>query len=184
MDRRALKDTDGACVDPCGECYKGINAFSEKETQTMRDFIDSHKEQLKFVVNLHSNGNSWIYPYNGRATNDIETRNPGMLQIFQEIAKDATFPQGNQHQGNSKTIIGDQIGGDMDDWILSTYNIPAVTGEIGDESDFRDEWTVNSADKAYEIISSNQPWLEHTYLKLGSQLKMAPSKYKVAKEKG
>jgi hypothetical protein len=43
----------------------------------------------------------------------------------------------------------------MDDWILSTYNIPAVTGEIGDESDFRDEWTVNSADKAYEIISSN-----------------------------
>jgi cytidine deaminase len=32
MDRRALKDTDGACVDPCGECYKGINAFSEKET--------------------------------------------------------------------------------------------------------------------------------------------------------
>ena len=44
MDRRSLKDTDGACVDPCGECYQGISAFSEKETQAMRDFIDSHKQ--------------------------------------------------------------------------------------------------------------------------------------------
>ena len=101
------------------------------------------------MVNLHSNGNSWIYPYNGRPENDIETRNPGMLQIFQEIGKDATFPAKNQHQGNSKTIIGDQIGGDMDDWILATYNIPSVTGEIGNEDDFIDEWTVQSADKAY-----------------------------------
>jgi hypothetical protein len=70
------------CNDPCGECYRGKEAFSEKETQTMRDFIDANKNQLKFVVNLHSNGNSWIYPYNGRVENDIETRNPGMLQIF------------------------------------------------------------------------------------------------------
>ena len=69
----------------------------------------------------------------------------------------------------------------MDDWVLATYNIPSVTGEIGNVDDFKEEWTVNSADKAYEIISSNQPWLEHTYLKLGSQLKMAPSKYKVLK---
>ena len=26
--------------DPCGESYKGKSAFSEKETQALRDFID------------------------------------------------------------------------------------------------------------------------------------------------
>lgn len=129
----------------------------------MRDFIDLNKNQLKFVVNIHSNGNSWIFPYNGRVENDIETRNPGMLQIFQEIGKDATFPPGNNHEGNSKSIIGDQIGGDMDDWILATYNIPSITGEIGNIDDFIDEWTVISADKAFEIVTANEPWLEHTF---------------------
>lgn len=44
MNRRAQSEAGGACVDPCGECYKGLSAFSEKETQAMRDFIDSHKE--------------------------------------------------------------------------------------------------------------------------------------------
>jgi len=70
------------CADPCGECYRGTSAFSEKETQTMKKFIEDNKEQLKFVINFHSNGNSWIYPYNGRPTNDIQTRNPGMLELF------------------------------------------------------------------------------------------------------
>ena len=70
------------CHDPCGECYRGTAAFSEKETQAMKKFIEDNKQQLKFVINFHSNGNSWIYPYNGRPENDIEKRNPGMLKMF------------------------------------------------------------------------------------------------------
>ena len=37
----------------------------------------------------------------------------------------------------------------MDDWVLATYNIPSVTGEIGNESDFNDEWTAKSKNMAY-----------------------------------
>jgi hypothetical protein len=37
----------------------------------------------------------------------------------------------------------------MDDWILATYNIPSVTGEIGNIEDFIEEWTVKSSDKAF-----------------------------------
>ena len=32
MNRRSSGEIGGACVDPCGECYKGVSAFSEKET--------------------------------------------------------------------------------------------------------------------------------------------------------
>lgn len=70
----------------------------------------------------------------------------------------------------------------MDDWVLATYNIPSVTGEIGNESDFLDEWTVSSENKAFEILTQNQPWLEHTYLKIGSQLRFKPQKYQILKE--
>lgn len=89
-------------TDPCGESYKGASAFSEKETQALRDFIDAKQQDLRFVINLHSNGNSYIYPYNGRVENDIVTRNPGKLEIFQEIASEAKFPENNVHNGNSK----------------------------------------------------------------------------------
>jgi hypothetical protein len=51
----------------------------------MRDFLESKKEELRFVVNFHSNGNSFIWPFNGRAPNDIDMRAPGVLPIIQEI---------------------------------------------------------------------------------------------------
>jgi len=60
------------CIDPCGECYRGEYAFSEPETRALRDFISSHNKTLKFVVNLHSDGNQVIYPYNGMQDNLIE----------------------------------------------------------------------------------------------------------------
>ena len=99
--------------------------------------------------------------------------------MFQEIGSQATFPRGNQHQGNSQTIIGDQIGGDMDDWVLATFNIPSVTGELGNQDDFIEEWQVKSSDMAWNILTDNTNWIEHTYHKIGSQLSMDPIKYNV-----
>ena len=64
------------------ECYRGPEPFSEPETKALRTFLNEHQKQIKFVYNFHSNGNMWIYPYNGRVDNDIETRNPGILPIF------------------------------------------------------------------------------------------------------
>ena len=70
------------CADPCGECYRGPYAFSEPETRALRDFLFAHKKEIKFVVNFHSYGNQWIYPYNGKADNDIAKRNPQALAVF------------------------------------------------------------------------------------------------------
>jgi hypothetical protein len=33
--------------------------------------------------------------------------------------------------GNSYEVIGDTMGGDADDYIMSTYGIPSVTSEMG-----------------------------------------------------
>lgn len=70
------------CGDPCGECYRGPEPFSEPETRAIRDFLQANKDSVKFVYNFHSNGNMWIYPFNGRNPNDIVDRAPLALLAF------------------------------------------------------------------------------------------------------
>ena len=56
----------------CSTYYPGPEAFSEPETRAFRDFLTEHKDEIKFVLNIHSTGNAFIYPFNGRKNNDIE----------------------------------------------------------------------------------------------------------------
>ena len=104
--------------------------MSEPETIAFKEFLTAHKKELDFVINTHSNGNSFIYPFNGRQTNDIETRRPGILPIFTQISENAPFNK-DESKGTSKETMGVAIGGDQDDWTLATLGIPSVTAEIG-----------------------------------------------------
>jgi hypothetical protein len=66
----------------CGDFWPGDQPFSEPESRALRDFIAKNKQEIKFVLNCHTSGNEFIWPYNGREPNDIETRSPGTLAIF------------------------------------------------------------------------------------------------------
>jgi hypothetical protein len=39
-----------------GDTYRGKYAFSEKETQGLKTFLESKKDEIKFVYNFHSAG--------------------------------------------------------------------------------------------------------------------------------
>lgn len=140
--------------------------------------MKDHKSQIKFVYNFHSNGNMWVFPYNGRDNNDIETRSPGVIQIFLEIGNDASFPKNEKNYGNSHDLLGEKIGGDMDDWILGTLNIPSVTAELGLQEQYIDSWQIKDKETALQIMEENEPWLEHTYQKIGCQVNLKPVYYK------
>jgi len=58
---------DKSAKNPCSEFYPGKKAFSEKESQAIKAFMDAHKDEVKFVINFHSNGNSSC----GHSTGDI-----------------------------------------------------------------------------------------------------------------
>jgi hypothetical protein len=68
--------------DPCVYNYAGPKPFSEPETQAYKNFLTQRKNDIQFVLNVHSNGNAFIYPFNGRQKNDIEERRPGIMPIF------------------------------------------------------------------------------------------------------
>jgi hypothetical protein len=94
-------DSNDECKDVCSECYRGTAPFSEPETQAMKAFFEENSKNIKFVMNFHSFGNMWIIPFNGRKSNDIEKRKPGILSIFQEIEKNSNFPKNIRMNGNS-----------------------------------------------------------------------------------
>lgn len=46
-------DSIGSSNDKCGEDYRGPEAFSEPETQSIRDFVESHAN-IMIWINLHA----------------------------------------------------------------------------------------------------------------------------------
>jgi hypothetical protein len=58
----------------------------------------------------------------------------------------------------------------MDDWILDTYGIPSITSELGNDEQYKDYWQNRSPGEALSILKDNQEWIEHIYLKAGSQI--------------
>ena len=68
--------------DPCFSNYAGLKPFSEPESAAFAQFLTKHKNEIDFVINVHSYGNAFIYPFNGVENNNIEKRRPGIMSIF------------------------------------------------------------------------------------------------------
>jgi len=131
----------------------------------MRSFLDQKKDELKFVINFHSNGNSFIWPFNGRENNDIERRAPGVLAVFKDIVANAQFPK-DVKTGNSFEVIRETVGGDADDYITATYGIPSVTSELGTMNQFQNDWVIRSKEDAFDIVNQNSKWVDYVFTKL------------------
>lgn len=116
----------------CGEYWPGATAFSEPESVALRTFVKNNKNTLKFVINVHTSGQDFIWPFNGKDPNDLGNKAPAYLQLFQDIQQNAIWPQYTKF-GNSAQVMGEKMGGDTDDYILSKYGIPSVTAELGED---------------------------------------------------
>lgn len=157
-----LNDLTEESKNPCSEFFAGQSSFSEPETQAIKAYLETKKDDLKFVINFHSNGNSFIWPFNGRENNDIERRAPGVLAIMKDIVKNAKFPA-DVKTGNSYEVIREKVGGDADDYITATYGIPSVTSELGVMGQFSNDWVIRSKEDAYEILSQNTKWVDYVF---------------------
>jgi hypothetical protein len=71
-------DNTGSSPTSSSDTYRGTSAFSEPETQIIRNFCNTHSFSLSF--DFHSYGNFCIHPYGYAATNS----NPE-LPLFQQM---------------------------------------------------------------------------------------------------
>lgn len=124
-------DDNGSSPDPNSDTYRGPGAFSEIETQLMRDFCNDH--EFKIALNSHTYSNLLIYPYGYIAS----TLTPDST-IFSTFAQRMTKCSGFMY-GTGDQTVGYLVNGDSDDWMYSEQTtkpmILSMTPEAGNSSD-------------------------------------------------
>jgi len=131
----------------------------------VRGFIKDNKDILKFIINMHTSGQEFIWPFNGRSPNDIDDRAPGYLAMFEDIRMRAQFPSRTLF-GNAGAVIGEKMGGDADDYVLSKFGIPSVTAELGANDEYLDTWMCKDERSCFNILAENAPWIEYILLNI------------------
>lgn len=121
-------DDNGSSPFTADETYRGTAAFSEPETQLIRDFVNAH--DFKITLNYHTNGNLLIYPWgyipSFYTPDSALFVNYGMLLT--------TY---NQYTyGTADQTVGYIVNGSSDDWMygeqIAKPKIFAMTPEVGD----------------------------------------------------
>lgn len=119
-------DNIGSSPYTYSETYRGSSAFSEPETQALRDLV---KEQhFIAAVNYHSYGRFWLYPWSHKRENTIHHR------IYTELSKQLTRDNGYL-AGNTNEGVIYLVNGDADDYLYGEQTeknmIFSFTPEVG-----------------------------------------------------
>ncbi len=119
-------DNSGSSSDSTSATYRGASAFSEPETETVRQFCIAHN--FKLALNYHTYSNLLITPWGY-----IPEETPDSL-FYRDIASDMT-QYNNYTWGFSAEIIY-AVNGDSDDWFYGEQTeknkIFAMTPEVGE----------------------------------------------------
>ena len=118
-------DNIGSSGTPSSETYRGTSAFSEPETQRIRDFANS--KNFKVALNYHTYGNYLLYPWGY-----ISSPSPDNA-IFDEFSTDMVVYNGYAN-GQPPAILY-EVNGSSDDWMYGEQTtkpkIFAMTPEVG-----------------------------------------------------
>lgn len=124
-------DNVGSSPTTSSDTYRGPSAFSEPETQTIRNFCNAHTFTLS--MDFHSYGNYCIYPYGYMNTNP----NPE-LSLFQQMGAFFTVENSYVH-GSAVQTVNYTANGAGDDWKYGEQTtkpkIYSFTPEIGASTD-------------------------------------------------
>jgi hypothetical protein len=124
-------DNNGSSPYSFDDTYRGPSAFSEPETQMVRDFCVAH--HFFFSINHHTYANALIYPY-AYKSNKLTPDSLLFLKYAQRLSKCNGFATGTVHQ-----TLGYVANGDSDDWMYGDQQtkskIFALTAETGSSFD-------------------------------------------------
>lgn len=124
-------DNIGSSPNGSTETYRGTAAFSENETQAIRDFCNGR--EFKLALNAHTFSNLLIYPYSHIP--DLLTADSNAFHcLADEMAACSGFITGTANQ-----TVGYNTNGDSDGWMYDEQStkgkIFALTPEAGSVSD-------------------------------------------------
>ena len=121
----------GSSPDPCSNIYRGPYAFSEPESQAVRDLAILKNYGTHF--NMHSWQNAYLYPWGY-----IDQQTPDSL-TYREFAGDMSRYNGYEY-GTGSQVLNYASNGSVRDWMYGEDSIKSKTFgytlEIGNYDDY------------------------------------------------
>lgn len=143
----------GASTSPSSDTYRGEGAFSEPESQAVRDFVLGHKN-LKVLMSYHSFSNLMLWPW---GYTKQRVNNPKLVEMGNTLGKLTGYvPQ----QAADLYVCS----GTTDDWSFGQLGIMSFTTEMGSWGDgfdppyskVADFWKENRPAALYLIEQAGQ----------------------------
>ncbi len=120
-------DNSGSSPNPCSSTFRGDSAFSEPETQAVRDYILSH--DFSNVLHYHSYSNVLIHSWGDGSLPDEPD-----LTTIREIGWEMS--RYNEYEvGTGFETIGYGVNGDAVDWSYDDAGLISYTPEVGSYQD-------------------------------------------------
>jgi carboxypeptidase T len=113
----------GASQSPSADTYCGPYAFSEPETQAVRDFILA-RPGLKTLMSYHSYSSLLLYPWAGRDEDVSDARD---RKVFETMARAMGALTSYRPQRASDLYVA---AGDTGDWAYAARGVFAFTAEL------------------------------------------------------
>lgn len=141
-DMRFGQDEDGSSSDPCREDYRGTSPFSEPETASLRNYVDSHPNIVS-DVNIHTYGNAWIYPYNfvhDKTNHLLMTKNRLFYDFYNEFTNEVVHKNIKALFGNAAFTLDYSTNGEAGDWFTGKKHILNIDVELGNNDPRSEEF--------------------------------------------
>lgn len=124
-------NNSGSSPTPSSETYRGTAAFSEPETQVMRNFALGR--QFRMANNYHSYGNYLIFPW-GYIANFYTPDHSVFVAWGQDMTQFNNYSDGTANQ-----TVGYTVNGEANDWLYGEQTLKGkvfgFTTEVGTGSD-------------------------------------------------
>nr|AAT36738.1 carboxypeptidase B [Ochlerotatus epactius] len=119
----------GASNSGCSDTYRGETAFSEPETQAIRDALKELKGSCKFYLTLHSYGKYMLYPWGW--TSELPETWEDIHEVAQTGADAIKHATGSRYTVGSSTNVLYAASGGSDDWAYAVAEVPiSITMEL------------------------------------------------------
>ncbi|XP_068211935.1 carboxypeptidase B-like [Palaemon carinicauda] len=126
----------GTSDNPCSDIYKGPSAFSEPESQALRDTMLPLDGKVKAYITFHSFGQYIIYPW-GYSTQVIHPLKAPMHQAGKVMARNIRKQTGAMYRVGNSAVSYYPAAGASDDWASYAVNVPYVyTIELRDTGSY------------------------------------------------
>uniref|UniRef100_U5EVJ7 Putative carboxypeptidase b n=1 Tax=Corethrella appendiculata TaxID=1370023 RepID=U5EVJ7_9DIPT len=113
----------------CDEIYHGKTAFSEPETQIVREILEKYENRCKFYLTLHTYGNYLLYPWG--YTSDLPETVADLDEVSQAGAAAIRKATGTKYQVGTSTNVLYAAAGGSDNYAFAVNKVPiSITMEL------------------------------------------------------